>query len=293
MTKITVYLPHFFRDGSSSEDNIYGSSRKKNSLSRSIAFSRCIESILSQSTSSSDLILNIAKKSIEQWEDPSAEQPTISIDVVVLTDGFNLLKNCLEPFRNRIKIETVKVDDSRELPSMVIHHMLQSCRPDEYVLYMEDDLIINDPSFLRKALWFTTNSNSKDVLMPHRFEKTHANYPKKLYIDGPINSDTYYVCSSVFDELVLANGRFLDQKIRLVEASNPHAGYLFLSYNQCQTALSNWPPCYFVGPLETACTGLAIKNFKIWKVYWGDRTFFEIEHGNPSFLKYISSFPLV
>jgi len=95
------------------------------------------------------------------------------------------------------------------------------------------------------------------------------------------------------DEVVVAHGRFQGgQEVGFVQASNPHSGSFCVSASQLlQLQQAPWPPVPFVGLLETAATGTVRGHFPVLKPSWACRHFFCIEHGNLSFLGFMSKLP--
>ena len=157
-----------------------------------------------------------------------------------------------------------------------------------------DDLVVSDPAFVHKQVWFTYSSDHRYILMPHRYEICDVNAPLRLFVDGPIRDDCspYKVCVAG-DEAVIFRGQFKGiGNLEFVEASNPHSGSLFLTSPQLQRLKQQkWPPNTFVSPLETATAGVVLPYFPILKPHWEHRDFCSIEHANPTYLPYLQKMP--
>ena len=282
-------IPHFFKEGNDSQDKSgYGSSRMGNKTEREKSITRCLERLLLMKKSENDFILNIAKNSIDTTRNGIGENTFVDIEINMFMNDKNICKNSLREYSKYIDIHSSKEKDPRMIPMEAMRYLLFNAGEADYYIYMEDDLVINDTGFLDKINWFYNQTDHKFILMPHRYERTVANSPKKLYVDGPIRSARYHRTDETYKEEIVASGIMMGKKVTFVEASNPHSGMLIFSNIQRDVLKENWPPSEFVSPLETAATGTALEKFPILKTSWDTRDEFQIEHGNPSFLKYIN-----
>ena len=289
--RIRVVIPHYFDEG---PDNCYGSGRKGNRLPRSLALARSLGSLLALNRAPQDWILNIAQKRKELTPLTSLTGlQSIHVDLHLFVANDSFLQDVVELFRPRITVHHLQLDNPRDLPLEAARCLLDMSSPADLSIYLEDDLIFNDNMMIDKLFWFYQRTDHQFVLMPHRYEVTVANAPKKFFVDGPIrfNQDSKPVWST--DEKVIANGRFWDgSDVDFVVASNPHSGFFCLSYPQLAIVKDmNWPPKTFIGPLETAATGTVLGNFPVLKPSWPCRSFLSCEHGHPSFLSYLGTLP--
>ena len=161
-------------------------------------------------------------------------------------------------------------------------------------LYFEDDLVINDPRYVDKQVWFTESTDHQFVLMPHRLEYCVAEAPMRLCVDGPIKQVEQEDAVWSDQEKEVARGTFWDgRSVGFAIASNPHSGSFCLSAAQRQRLVERQAqPTEFVGPLETAATGTVLDHFPIWKPVLRERDFLCLEHGHPSFLGHLGTMPL-
>jgi hypothetical protein len=219
---------------------------------------------------------------IGQWKAlPVNEEATHDVDVVVCTTrGQHLL-------------------DQLGLPSSAFSHVERSVEPmllefecqevlkqnlGKYDLYwfLEDDLVIHDPFFLRKLLWFNERFGKECLLQPNRFEFGELCDPAaKLYIDGPLPAQSTAPFQNIaqLPELTLP---WLDSPIRFVRPVNPHAGCYFLTKAQ----MAHWSeqPHFldrdvsWCGPLESAATLGIMKTFRVYKPAAENMDIFELEH---------------
>ena len=102
-------------------------------------------------------------------------------------------------------------------------------------LYFEDDLIIHDPRFVDKQVWFTDCTQHQFVLMPHRMEPSVADAPMQLCVDGPVKPIGQDEPVRVDHEQQIARGTYWDgRSVGFALASNPHSGSFCLSERQRQ-----------------------------------------------------------
>ena len=293
--RLRVVVPHFFREDIVGSNGGYGSGRLGNQLPRSVALGRCLGSILALNRSPVDWILNIAEDHLESTSPSTASfLHGIEVELYVFVTGSNLLQDILEVYGPRLHLHRQDLEDPRQLPLTAVRWLLdQSSSSADYHMYFEDDLVIQDSRYVDKLAWFSRRTDNRFVLMPHRYEPTVANAPQRLYVDGPIKEIDKAEQIWASDEVVIASGRFLGgQEVSFCEASNPHSGSFCVSASQLdQLRQEVWPPKSFIGPLETAATGIFLGHFPILKPSWMCREFLCIEHGNPSFLGCMGELP--
>jgi len=155
----------------------------------------------------------------------------------------------------------------------------------DYYCYLEDDLILQDPSFFQKLMWFNSFVGDSWVLQPNRFEwvKQHdsiiKNYidPALVFKTGQPGEFAHY-----FNDHLTILARVMGQELTISRAENPHSGCFFLNQNQMEYwARQNYfldRDCRFFGPLESAATlGLA-RTFRVYKPAPENANFLEIQH---------------
>jgi hypothetical protein len=292
--RLRVVIPHFFREGTSEGTGGHGSGRRNNRLPRSLSLARCLGSVLSLNRARHDWILNLAERQMELT--PAAALtglPALQVEVHLFVCGEHWLKEVVEVFGSRLHLHQLQLDDPRQLPLAAVRQLLDMPAPAELSLYLEDDLVVQDPRYADKLVWFHQRTENRFVLMPHRLECTVANAPQRLFVDGPIKPQNQTNPVWASEETVVAQGRFWDgQELNFVMASNPHSGSFALSAVQLQQLRNApWPPVEFVGPLETAATGSVFGRFPVLKPSWACRDFLTLEHANPSFLRLLGELP--
>jgi hypothetical protein len=147
--------------------------------------------------------------------------------------------------------------------------------------YLEDDVVVEDPLFLDKLVWFQTQTGSSAVLQPNRFEVSATGRPNKLYIDGAITHEEVSRYQELRDQPELTFWG-MGKPIRFVRPINPHAGCYFLTSEQMEIWARE--PHFldrdtsFVGPLESVGTLGIMKTFRIYKPAPDNATFLEVRH---------------
>lgn len=290
--RVRAAIPHFFRETEGGSG--YGSGRSGQRLARCLALARCLNSLLAQRRSPTDAVLHIGDRCIETWPadaDPLQRASALELELHVFSDGEHWLEDALDLFAGRIQVHTVQLDNPRLLPIHCRNWLLQQPGAD-LNLYLEDDLVISDPLFFDKQLWFLERTQHNAVLMPHRVEPAAGGPEAQLLVDGPLAMN--FIQRYCTPAANAAEGRFDPEGpvIRFDRASNPHSGCFVVSAPQ-QERLSqlDHPSDGFVSPLETAATLTVLAHFPVFKPAAGHQRFLQIEHGHPSFLGYLNTLP--
>jgi len=279
MTRVLVTIPHFYRGDGSAK---YGSTgperaRRIQVLSRCLAglrtclgpnqaFLYCLHQPVPGHGNGRLMAVNDSKASI--------------LDLALCTTGhFHLLDDIDAPNGG---FHRQQVDTEPMLLGFGCHQTLKmNLGRYDYYCYMEDDLLIQDPFFLRKLAWFNGLFGDEAVLLPHRFETGGAQPVSKLYIDGPVREDFTAKWQDINDHRTLEAEAFGD-RLTFERWANPHSGCFFLNARQME-AWANSPSfgdldTSFAGPLESAATLGIMKNFRIYKPSFRCAGFFEIKH---------------
>ena len=293
--RVRVVVPHFYREGR--EQIGYGSPRAGTRPARQLALGRCLPGVLALNRQPLDCILNAAEQVVEVTppiQDSTTRLAGVEIDLHVFVSGDHYLQESIACLSDRLTLHQLQLDDPRQLPLEAAGWLCRHPEPADLHLYLEDDLVLSDPRYVDKQVWFTERTEHRFVLMPHRFEPCAAQAPMRLYVDGPVKpiEQQEPVWSDQTQEL--ARGTYWDgRSVGFGLASNPHSGSFCLSEAQRRVLLQqNASPMEFVGPLETAATGTVLGTFPVWKPMWCDRDFLCVEHGHPSFLLHLQRMPL-
>ena len=290
---VRVAIPHFIRETQGGTG--YGSGRVGSHLPRSLALGRCLSSLLALRRSPADTELRHSTRSIGRipaLPDSDQRVERIEVDIHVWTNGVDCLQEVLELYADRIRVHSVSLENPKLLPIHARDWLIQQDPIADLNLYLEDDIVISDPLFLDKQMWFLERTNHKAVLMPHRFEPHPTDPEARFLLDGPLPDRLIKpFCNP---QRGVASGRFrtdLDP-VSFDQSANPHSGCFVVDAEQIRyLRQQTLPQDGFVSPLETAATLTVLQHFLTLKPSEGHQRFLMVEHGHPSFLSCLESFP--
>jgi hypothetical protein len=137
----------------------------------------------------------------------------------------------------------------------------------DWFLFLEDDTVIHDATFLRKQEEFHRIAGPRDLLMPHRYEYRDG---VKRYID--LNE-----CALWNKLSVLKIG-----DVKFSEFLNAHAALYFLSRDQLhlwEQSGRGWKNRnVWGGVLESAATYCLLECFNLFKPHPSNLTYLEVRH---------------
>jgi len=157
----------------------------------------------------------------------------------------------------------------------------------DYYVFLEDDLVLQDPWFFLKLAWFNARVGDGKLLQPNRFEAGANPFTNKVYVDG----DLPKVVTRRFQDLRQVGeleSRHLGVPVRFGRALNPHSGCYFLNARQMESWVKQ--PYFldrdvrFVGPLESAATLGIMRTFEVYKPARENAGFLELQHFGTAFL---------
>lgn len=289
---VRAVVPHYFAEASSPVREIgagFGSRQPGGRLARSIAFSRCLHGLLHLRRSIKDLQLDF--RTAEGITTPaSTESCELKLEVVVVVCQGACLLDVIAPLVPQVQVLRRDLDNPRELGLVARDWLISHPSPADLNLYLEDDLVIQDPLFVDKILWMAERSNHQCVLLPHRYELTRRlDLPPRLLIDGAIDHGEIEAWHR--PTAGIATGEFRGQQgLQFDCPSNPHSGCFGISRSQLLLLRErDLPRDGFVGPLETAATYTVGCAFLLLKPALVNRRFLMIEHGHPSYLGYLDT----
>ncbi len=297
---VRVAIPHCFRAGG---DDRYGSRREGNRLRRSLALARCLGSVLALARSAAVLELNHDHVGVvrcpadpQASRDPGAAVAELVLELHVFVTGCDCLEDVLALYAGRIVVHRLDLADPLELALAARDWLVAATPVVDLALYLEDDLVVHDPYYFDKLLWFSAQVQHRYALMPHRYELSGDPSACRLQVDGrlelPSGPLTPGRQGQGQAELLQVRGTYLNgQAVEFVEAANPHAGTFCLSAPQVRWLQAQGPEALpregFIGPLETAATYTVLCHFPVLKPAASCRDFLTIEHGHPVFLAYV------
>ena len=147
----------------------------------------------------------------------------------------------------------------------------------DWFLYIEDDIVINDGSFLDKLSRFNRFSGYPNaILFPNRYEMYEG---KKYYIDLTIEPRLAWDKVSAVE----VDGT------KFAECSNSHSGLYCLSKTQMEHWIASGRTWNYqdimVSPLESAGTYCLMECFKIYKPHPLNLSYLEVRHYDTKYSK--------
>tara|TARA_Y100001968_G_scaffold333793_1_gene399556 strand:+ start:5298 stop:6167 length:870 start_codon:yes stop_codon:yes gene_type:complete len=215
-----------------------------------------------------------------------------AIDIKLITDGnHSVIEHLDEPYQNLFEEVSTEPSTSFHL-GFEAQKFLASQLDKQYNLYcyLEDDLIIQDPLFFHKIVWFNNELGNQKLVLPHRFEVFgEPQSIQKLYIDGPTTlKELNSLIPNPPKPLVAgtAAGRIIYESPK-----NPHSGCFFLTYSQLKfwSEQSSWldKDTSYISPLESSATLGIAKNFTLYKPTFEYAAWLEIRHWGIGFIQNI------
>lgn len=209
-------------------------------------------------------------------------------DLRVVTDGVHTVLNKLPPeFRNLLHEEVRTPLTSKHLGFEAQKILAENVHKDfDLLVYLEDDLLIQDPYFFHKIFWFSRQLGLDHLLLPQRMEiGTGPHVVDRLFIDGALPSEELLrVIPDPPPSLAieLPTGTVFFESPR-----NPHAGCFALTPAQMTAWIESdcWQDgdCSYVSPLESAATLGLLKKFRLYKPAFACASWLEIQHWGTSF----------
>lgn len=206
----------------------------------------------------------------------------VTVDLRLLTmDGCSLV----EPdFLDRWGVQTERAapEDPRFL-GYGVNPIFDRHRDDyDWFVYSEDDLLVFDPGFFDKLLWFNRCFGDTAVLSPNRAEINPSHFPIKTYVDDALPADILKKIKDFCPGPDSLEGDFAGRHLAFERAANPHAGLHAISAAQLKVWMSRdyWghQNSVFISPLESAATLGLMRTFPVYKPTATSASFLEVEH---------------
>jgi len=229
-------------------------------------------------------LLHIAQRAVM----PANEALRHQIDVRLITDGVHTVLDRLGQAYQPLVHEVVTQPANGKLLGFEAQRFLASQLEAGYDLYayFEDDLVILDPLFFHKILWFQGLMGPDAVLLPQRVELHDSPHSvDRFYIDGPM-------LESEVRQLIPQQPPTVVAQLPAGQAvfdspANPHAGCFVLTAEQLRRWVEHpsWQDgdCSFVSPLESAATLGISKVFQLYKPAFSHASWLEVQHWGTSF----------
>jgi len=276
--RLLVVIPHFVRPAPP-ERRLYGSEAADAHERRSAALSRVIAALHATLGPLQGRAV-IAYSGGRTGVTHANRQRCSAIDIVVATlpedHAIDRLTVPSSWYRHHVTLTA-----PREL-GFACHELLrEAAGAYDWYGYLEDDIHVADPYFLRKIAHFVELTGTGNVLLPNRFETYRDAGIRKLYIDS-LQGDTLTAEWQDINDGRRVAFRHLGDQVVLERPSNPNAGCFFLRADQFAHWLAQ--PYFgdrdagFVGPIESACNLGVMKTFKVYKPAAENAGYLEVEH---------------
>lgn len=209
-------------------------------------------------------------------------------DIRVVTDGVNTILDRLPiELRTMFREEVCSPITPRHLgfeaQKVLAQHINKGF---ELLVYLEDDLLIHDPYFFYKILWFGQQLGSEHLLLPQRMEiSKYRRVVDRLFIDGALPADE--LLRVIPNPPPALSIEFLAGTAYFESPRNPHAGCFALTPDQMKRWVESdcWQDgdCSYISPLESAATLGLVKMFRLYKPAFACASWLEIQHWGNSF----------
>lgn len=276
--RVLVAIPHYYNDKGGGH---YGS-LSSDPAPRLAALGGTILG-LHHSLSAAQGMLDGTRRRIVATNPAIAKQ----VDVVVCTTGEQHLVDRMSGISHLFRHHPTSA--APMLLGFECHDVLRRGLGDyDHYIYLEDDIQLADPYFLRKLEWFSSVFGDDVLLQPNRYE-FHPQQPLvKLYIDGNLADPSMSAPLQRAGEPSLLGSEFLADKLVFSQVNNPHSGCFFLNRRQ----MARWTDAphfldrdtSFAGPLESAATLGVAKTFRIYKPARENAAFLEVRHQGNRYL---------
>ncbi len=192
--------------------------------------------------------------------------------------GHSIVRFLPQYQQQRIHIEEQQTCEPLYIPYSIQDKLMARLSESfDWFLFMEDDIVIHDSSFLDKLRLFNDYCPEPNgILFPNRYEMLEGT---KRYIDLSFQHQAAWDRLSAFE----ING------VKYAECENPHAALYCLTAQQLkQWAQSqrDWRQLDFmVGPQECAASFSLLENFLIYKPHPQNIYSLEVEHYDTKYSK--------
>jgi hypothetical protein len=215
-------------------------------------------------------------------QDPQATVASVyGLDIVIITQRDANLLDQVGINSNAFSVEYCDLDQPMLLPFEAQRIMRDRVGQYDVYAYMEDDLVVDDPAFFEKIVWFSREFGPDTVLLPIRYEMASTGTPAKLSLATRLSGkDRARFQRSGLPRALTGRWNGTEQVFRL--PNNPHAGFFAVTDDQLRTWISA-PTFYdrdasFAGGLESAATLAPGKVFGLYMAAEPDPWFLQLEH---------------
>ncbi|MGJ4931911.1 hypothetical protein ACQR1I_32795 [Bradyrhizobium sp. HKCCYLS2038] len=276
--RILITIPHFFGGSDSAENRSTQANKRDERLRALMATISGLHQALGASSYGLD------HGTATAW--PMTTAQPHALEVAIVTTGNSHLVDALGPLARMYR--HVPTDADPKLLGFECHRLLRAARGSyDYYGYVEDDIVIVDPLFLRKRAMFDRAFGPMALLQPNRYEATPLPPVTKLYVDYRLGPHVTARYQHISDQPRLEMP-FLDDRVAFERTSYPSAGCFFL--NGVQLGFWADSPHFldgdvsYLSPLDSAVTLSIMKTFRIYKPVLEQAWFLEVLHASPRWI---------
>ena len=209
-------------------------------------------------------------------------------DIRIVTDGEHTVLGRLPVEIREMVNEEVRIPPTPKHLGFEAQKLLAENVDTDFdlLVYLEDDLLIDDPYFFHKIYSFTQQLGPECLLLPHRIELgPYPHLVDKLFIDGPVPKEEQKRLIPSPPPPLAVQHPF--GQVFFESPKNPHAGCFVLTPDQMRIWMKDpsWQDgdCSYVSPLESAATLGIMKVFRLYKPALPCASWLEIRHWGTSF----------
>lgn len=274
-----ITIPHFFDGTAGPTDN-----RSRDALARGERLRALVATLASLHQAFGTTTYGLDHGQRTAW--PMTQQQPHALDLVIVTTGGSHLVEELGPLQSLFQHVATGADPLRL--GFECHKLLRDARGVyDYYGYVEDDIVITDPLFLRKRRLFDRTFGPSALLQPNRYEAAPAGPVHKLYVDYRLNPQVTARYQNLTDMPKLSMP-FLDETITFERTTYPSAGCFFLNNEQLSLLVGS--PHFldgdvsYLSPLDSAVTLSVMKAFRVYKPVLSQAWFLEVLHASPRWI---------
>ena len=204
-----------------------------------------------------------------------------SVEVVVCTTGEQHLVGQLGPLAGLLRHHATRAEP--KYLGFECHEVLRDgIGKYDWFCFLEDDLLVTDPLFVRKLEWFNGIAGDEAALQPNRFEIARGQPWHKLYIDGNLAKPEISTRLQDINDRRLISAEAFGATVVFQRVMNAHSGTFFLNARQ----MARWAgqPDFlerdsaWAGPLESSATLGLVRHFRVYKPARENAGFLEVRH---------------
>jgi hypothetical protein len=277
--RILITMPHFF---SGNEQPAVNRSTLASARGERLRALVAAVSSLHQSLGASTYGLDHGQRTV--W--PMTHSRPHALDIILVTTGQSHLASELAPLQRMFRHHPT--DAEPQMLGFECHKVLREARGKyDYYGYVEDDIVLTDPLFLRKRRLFDEKFGPEALLQPNRYEATPLPPVTKLYVDYRLAPHVTASYQDITDQPRLELP-FLEEMIAFERTPYPSAGCFFLSDVQLGAWIESRHfldgDVSYLSPLDSAVTLSVMKSFRVYKPVLENAWFLEVLHASPRWI---------